>query len=400
MSVKSLTSAILSKMSGINKCRRDFLVHLVGLYLGMRCRKNFLMLERHGQYSEQTYRQHFSRPHDFKAFNRELIGRYCGKELVWVFDPSYVNKSGKATPGTGYFWSGCAGKMKWGLELSALAILDIENRTAMHYYAERTEAVKGKESLLTYYAKLIVGQASEMLKMSKIIALDAFFSKKPFVDPVCAAGFTLISRLQRGTFLRYAYLGPQHEGQGAKKKFDGQVDVKKPCLKHFKVIRQSEEEIVYEGVVHVRALKRWCKVVLCHTLKKDQTVKNVLIYFSTDVNMPGLTVEEYYHNRFHIEFNFRDAKGHLGLEDCQSRQGEALDFHFNHTLTTLNIAKAEHWLSLPKEERGPFSMADIKTQYINELLLDQLILIYGKSPLVEKNNPEIRKLYDLGRIAA
>lgn len=400
MSIKTLTSAILRKMSGINKSRQNFLLHLVGLFLSMRCRKNFLMMARHGSYSEQTYRQHFSRPHDFKAFNRELIGMCCGKELVWVFDPSYISKSGKCTPGAAYFWSGCAGKMKWGLELSALAVLDIENHTALHYYAERTEPAKGEENLRAQYARLITEQAGQMLGMSKYISLDAFFSKKPFVDAVCAAGFTLVSRMQRGTYMRYAYLGPQHEGGGAPKKFDGRVDVAKPCPERFKVVARDAAQIVYEGVAHIRALKRWCKVVLLHTLNEDQTVKSVLIYFATDVNMPGLKVLEYYQGRYQIEFNFRDAKGHLGLEDCQSRQGEALDFHFNHVLTTLNIAKAEHWLSIPKEQRGPFSMADIKTQYINELLLDRLILIYGKSPAMEKNNPKIRELYNLGRIAA
>lgn len=400
MSVKSLTSAILSKMSDINKCRQQFLIHLVGLYVSMRCRKNFLMLERHGIYSEQTYRQHFSRTHDFKSFNRELIQISCGSELVWVFDPSYISKSGKKTPGVGYFWSGCAGKMKWGLELSALGLLDIENHTAMHYHVEQTTPIKGEESLRTYYAKLITDQSAELLKISKYITFDAFFSKKVFVDSVCNAGLVLISRMQRRSYMRYAYLGPQNGGKGARKKFDGKVDETAPCPDHFTVIQQEDNKIVYEGVVHIRALKRWCKVVILHSLNEAQKVKSVLVYFATATSMAGEKVLEYYHNRYQIEFNFRDAKGHLGLEDCQSRQKEALNFHFNHVLTTLNIAKAEHWLNIPKNERGPFSMADIKTQYINELLLDQLILIYGKTPSLEKNNPQIQKLYDLGRIAA
>ena len=113
-----------------------------------------------------------------------------------------------------------------------------------------------------------------------------------------------------------------------------------------------------------------------------------------------MQVLQYYRIRYQIEFLFRDAKGFLGLEDTQSRQEEALDFHFNISLSTLNIAKAMHWLSIPKEERGAFSMADIKTQYINELVLDKLISIYGKDPSVEKENPKIRELYHLGRIAA
>jgi len=33
-------------------------------------------------------------------------------------------------------------------------------------------------------------------------------------------------------------------------------------------------------------------------------------------------------------------------------------------------------------------------------VLDKLISFYGKDPSVEKNNPKIRELYALGRIAA
>ena len=116
--------------------------------------------------------------------------------------------------------------------------------------------------------------------------------------------------------------------------------------------------------------------------------------------MRGLKVLELYKIRFQIEFLYRDAKQFIGLKQCQSRQEEALDFHFNLSLTTLNIAKALHWLSLSMEDRNAFSMADIKTQYINELILDRIISIYGKDPKIEKNNPQIAKLYQLGKIAA
>ncbi len=39
------------------------------------------------------------------------------------------------------------------------------------------------------------------------------------------------------------------------------------------------------------------------------------------------------------EFIFRDAKQFTGLCDCQSRQQQSLDFHFNASLAALNIAK-------------------------------------------------------------
>lgn len=290
--------------------------------------------------------------------------------------------------------------MKWGLELSALAIGDIDNHTAMHYHVTQTQAIKGEESLRMYYAKLLIEQAEELQKLSKILAVDAFFSKKPFVDSICTAGFTIVTRLQNNIHLRYAYSGEKRAGRGRPQEYDGKIDPKNVSLDHFRLVKSDETARIYEGIANVRCLKRWGKIVIVHYLKDDGTVRNISIYYCSDKEMAGLKVYQYYRLRYQIEFLFRDAKGHLGLEHSQSRQEKAIDFHCNMALTTLNTAKAMHWFDKPKAERPPFSMADIKTQYVNEQLLDRLIIIYGKDPSVEINNPEIKKLYQLGRIAA
>ena len=39
-------------------------------------------------------------------------------------------------------------------------------------------------------------------------------------------------------------------------------------------------------------------------------------------------------------------------------------------LTSVSVAKVVHHLSIDKNVRGPFPMADIKTQYFNELVID------------------------------
>ena len=137
-------------------------------------------MARYGTYCEQSYRQNFEKDFDFKALNSQLIADYCGKELTWIFDPSRITKSGKYTPGTGYFWSGVAGSMKWGLELSALAVIDVENHTAMHYNAIQTQFVKGEDSLRMYYAKLVCDQAETLQKISKVMCFDAFLKA-----PIC-----------------------------------------------------------------------------------------------------------------------------------------------------------------------------------------------------------------------
>ena len=65
--------------------------------------------------------------------------RSCGGgKYAIAFDPSYISKSGKKTPGLNYFWSGVAGKTKWGLEIGGIAAIDIDNHTAFHLEAVQT----------------------------------------------------------------------------------------------------------------------------------------------------------------------------------------------------------------------------------------------------------------------
>ena len=60
---------------------------------------------------------------------------------------------------------------------------------------------------------------------------------------------------------------------------------------------------------------------------------------------------------YNIEFLFRDSKQFTGLLDCQARASSALDFHFNASLATLNLVRAED-LGMPQgQEPHVFSMA-------------------------------------------
>jgi hypothetical protein len=64
------------------------------------------------------------------------------------------------------------------------------------------------------------------------------------------------------------------------------------------------------------------------------------------------------------------------------------------------VAKAAHHLSIEKDLRGPFSMADIKTQYFNELVVDRVFDVFANFPNITKSHPAIKNLYQLGKIAA
>jgi len=87
------------------------------------------------------------------------------------------------------------------------------------------------------------------------------------------------------------------------------------------------------------------------------------------------------------------------LYDSQARSENKLNFHFNAALTAINITQMEHWLSIPKEERKSFSMADIKTMNHNRVLLQQFIAVFGVNAFSAKNRNHVNELIYYGTIA-
>jgi len=250
MSVETLTAKILSQLPNIGKCQQKFLTHFFTLIIAFRGRANFENLARQGQYNESTYRNNFDKDFDFFEFNKQLIELSCDKERAIVFDPSFICKSGKSTPGLGYFYSGVAGRTKIGLEIGGFGVVDIENNTCMHLIAVQTLNHKKCDSLLKYYAETVCEYAARFRTISKRMLVDAYFSKYNFVQPVCEAGLDIISRLRDDSVLFYRYLGPKRSGRGRPKKFQGRVDVKQPDERHFELVVEATDAKVYEGKVY------------------------------------------------------------------------------------------------------------------------------------------------------
>ena len=209
----------------------------------------------------------------------------------------------------------------------------------------------------------------------------------------------LISRLRDDADLKYLYRGPPTGKRGRPGKYAGKVITENIDTNYFELIEQNQEATVYSAVVYSKALKRNIRLVhVTYASNKGKLIRK--LYFSTDTQMAALEILDCYQSRFQIEFLYRDAKQYTGLNDSQARSENKLNFHFNAALTTINIAKVEHWLSQPKEERKPFSMADIKTMNHNRLLLQRLIDLFGVNTYSAKNRNHLNELIYYGTIAA
>lgn len=388
----------ISKMIGLNKNRKSFFINAMRLFLGIKGKINFLQLERYGVSDEQTYRNHFEKSFDYLNFNLELVKEHGGGHYTIGFDPCYINKSGKTTPGVNWFWSGCAGTTKWGLEIGGIGAIDIENHTAFHLEAKQTIFDSESENLVSHYAKLLIDRKKELKQLSKYIVADAYFAKETFISKLKTHDFEVVTRLRDDANLVYKFKGEQKGGRGRPKKHDGKIDFKNLSKDYFELYQSDDSVQIYSGIVFSKSLKTDVLVAIVYTNKKAKW--NHKIYMSTDLDLGCEKLLNYYQTRFQIEFLYRDGKQHTGLNDCEARSENKLDFHFNMSLSTINVAKITHWLSQNKDTRKPFSMADVKTMYHNELLLERFLIKFGINPNLSKNKTKTLELLNYGKIAA
>ena len=368
--------------------------HLFELYLGVRGRYNFTNLSRYGTYCEQSYRNNFAQDFDFLAFNKELIEQSCSGHKIIAFDPSYISKSGKHTEHIGRFWSGASGKALKGLEIGGIAVVDITNNTAMSLEAIQTPSPKRLNSegktLIDHYADTLVERKQTLESLSNYLVVDGYFAKAGFINAITTkTELEVISKLRKDADLRYLYEQPPEKRRGAPRKYDGKVDVKKPDKKRIKLQYEDDHCKLYTGIVWSIRLKRKIKIAYVEWWKDGEHTGQYALLFSTDLDLDAPTIFQYYKSRFQIEFLFRDAKQHVGLNQCQARDAAKLYFHFNTSLTTVSVAKATHYLPQPKEERKAFSMEDIKTLYANKIMVHRIF----SNLEIELNCEKIRTIY-------
>lgn len=311
MNVGTLTEQILRKMTGIGRWQFKFLLKLFPLLLAVRGRYNFTNLARWTDWDESTFRAQYAKPFDWLGFNTRLAEKTLSDDLVLAFDPSYLPKSGRHTPGLGYFYSGCAGRELRGLEFSGLAVIDQRDKTALHLEAVQTVDLAEQQNLLDFYAQAIVTRAEQLLLLSNHLVVDAYFAAGSFIDQMVDAGFEVTTRLRKNARLRYLYNGPKRRGRGRPRQFEGRVDAYN--LREDQAQAEDGSWIAYELIANVQAWKRTARLIIIQQLDTEGRVKQVRILATTDLDRGGAESLFNYHSRFQIELLYRDAKQHVGL---------------------------------------------------------------------------------------
>ena len=359
----------LKSVANIRKPFEKIFMDAMKLFMAIPGRINFLQMGRYGRFSEQTYRNNFENgTFDWFSFNEHLVGKHLtGRRRAIAVAPSYIPKSGKKPPWTGYFWSGCAGEYRRGLEIMGIGVIDVDNRECMTLGSVQTPDTGPLDNmdriLVDWYAGYLIIRGEQLRRVSDIVVADAFFSKSTFITPMCDNGFRGISRFRNDAVLFYPTAEKPTGRRVCPPKYDGTIDFSRldtsRCTEH-----EVDKGKLYGLKAWSKALKRMVSLAVWYP--DEGRADKWQLYFSTDLTQSALDVLEYYRTRFQLEFCFRDSKQYAGITNCQSTDLRKLAFHFNASLTAINLAKAAC-----KRIGIPYFISSCKSMIHNAYMLER-----------------------------
>jgi DDE superfamily endonuclease len=399
---------ILQQMPGLGQPQRKFLATLFVTILVRRGRVNFRNLSRYCDYSARTIARQFREPFDWPDFHQRVLLTALDprSELVSAQDASCIPKSGKQTFGLGRFFNGCASRAERGLEMSTLAVVDVTRRCALTLAVsqtppgEDTTKAEQDETRVDFSTQQLRAHRHRLPPSVTYHGVDGYDAKKQYIDAVVSLGLHAITKLRSDADCVLLCTGPHPKRRGAKRKYDGKVNCHD--LRRFEDLGTREEEPhlhLYTAVVWHKTLKCRLRLVVLVN-RRDPAKPRFIVLGSTDPELHGHKLLDLYAARFQIEFLCRDSKQFTGLLDCQARAESALDFHFNASLATLNLVRAEALRVQQGQEPHVFSMASWKQCPFNERLLDIFMEKLALDPTWVKNHPCYDELRTYGAIAA
>lgn len=391
---------------GLSQPFQRFVREVLMLLLVVPGRATFLNLSRYSRYDEKTFRRGFRREVHWAALNVAAIRAVvpAHHEQVLAFDPSFIPKSGKHTPGLGRFWNSCTGRAELGLEIHVLAWVDVTANTAYAIQAaltppeptpaapRTTGTTQVEDSRVDAYLAHVCRVIPEQgLSTLRYLTADGYFGKVKFVDGIQALGMDVISKLRRDADLLYLYTGP-YRGRGRPRRYDGKVDLVR--RERFTTVPFPETDRLLEtAVVYAPRLRRCLRVVVV----THRHTQGRAVLFSTDTDLDPVKLYRYYVARFQIEFLFRDSKQFTGLAHSQARQAQALTFHVNASLTAVSLTKLQA-MQTHAHAPIPFSMANAVRRAFNEHFLQRLLAHLAHGGRLAENSPEYETFCNYGLI--
>ncbi len=323
-------------------------------------------------------------------------------------DEVIVSKAGKKTYGVGRFFSSIAQHPIRSVSFLALSLIDVESRQSYPLCVEQIMPVekpsvpekpaskrkrgrpKGRKNyekpvpvlspLLCMFQGML-GKLELYLASLKVkhIVLDGKFGNYPSTWVVRQAGYHIISKMRHNAALYLPYDGPKPK-RGKTPRYGQKLDYKnlpQPYLIHTQTVNGYRVDTYQMALYHKDYPDLLNVVVVVKTHLKTGKRGHVVL-FSTDLDLTAQQLVDYYSLRFQIEFNFRDAKQHWGLDDFMNTSQQTVTNAVNLAFLMVNLSRA---MRQPYRQHDPdFSVRDLKAQFRARRYLTETIKMLPETP--------------------
>jgi putative transposase len=350
-----------------------------------------------------------------------------GDTILAAGDHVVVTKAGKKTYGLDRFFSSLYGKAVPGLCFLSLSLISVKHRTSYPALTEQVEKApaaqkqpakkfpgscgrpKGSKNrnrrdadwspslrFIQHQLARLLQQIGTHLKVVYFL-FDGEFGHNDAMQMVRQLGLHLVSKLRYNSALYLPYEGP-YSGRGPRRKYGKKLDYRNLPTKHLQatLIEDRIKTDIYQMSVWHKTFADLLNIVVIvkTNLKTHQTAHVVL--FSSDLTLGYALLIDYYRLRFHLEFNFRDAKQYWGLEDFMSVKERPVHNSANLAMFMVNVS---HALIRPRRAQWPeFSVNDLKAWFRGRKYVMETLKLLPEMPDAIFIDQVVSQMAVLGRV--
>lgn len=352
----------------------------------------------------------------FWVFFREQLYQ-PGVRYILVGDECVVPKAGHHTYGLERFFSSLYGKPIPGVAFFTLALVDTRARQSYPVQVEQMQGAecgkhtpqvkktpqqkvpsqrpvgrpKGRKNrdkthvTLTPELQLIQNMVRKQVLLINALfrlqdlALDGHFGHNNALQMTRQCGLHLISKLRCDAALYFPYTGPQAK-RGPRRKYGAKLNY--ACIPA-RYLRHSESDHdmrtdYYQATMLHKSFAPALNVVLIVKTNLKTGARAHVVLFSSDLDLPYAQLIDFYALRFQIEFNFRDAKQHWGLDDFMNINATPVTNAANLALFMVNVA--QRLLRDFRQSHPQAGVLDLKAFFCGRKYVDTTLELLPEKP--------------------
>jgi putative transposase len=194
----------------------------------------------------------------------------------------------------------------------------------------------------------------------KYVAMDGHYGHYQAVLMAIQNELHLISKMRKDAALYEKYEGG-YGGRGPKKKYGNRLKYDLMPIKYLKKSERVGEIITnyYQGIfLHKEFGQEINAVIIVKINLKTKKVGHAIL-FSSDARLGWEKLIDYYSLRFQIEFNFREAKQHFGLEDFMNTTEKGVENAANLSFLMVQVSAK----LIKNSDKKWVGVLDLKTHY-------------------------------------